>query len=179
MRAGEQARADEEGSAQQRAQNDQSAPAQESLLDFAAAMVTLVRQSWRDRFALAKAELRLAYSSVFLLIGLAVFLAMTLMLIWVLVLAGIGYWVLEAGVSWFWVLAGAIVAQLVLAWYLRRQVRILARSFSFPETRRAFSRVPWEAAVQPTPETEGARADEGAATDNAAHDKPGSRGQQP
>lgn len=145
MRAGEQAQAEPEQTREEPQNTRQEQPKdspQESLLDFAAAMVTLVRQTWRDRFALAKAELRLAYSSVFVLIGLAVFLAMTLMLIWVLLLVGAGYYVLQTGVAWYWVLAGALVAQFLLAFYLRRQVRMLARSFTFPETRRAFSSKP-------------------------------------
>jgi|GEM_PF-1664775 len=154
MHAGEQAQS-EPNQTREESQHTQQEPSQdasqESLLDLAAAMVTLVRQTWRDRFALAKAELRLAYNSVFLLIGLAVFSAMTLMLIWVLLLAGAGYYVLQLGVAWYWVLSGMLVAQVLLAIYLRRQVRILARSFTFPETRRAFSNKPF-ARQEPAPE---------------------------
>jgi len=159
MRAGEQAQSEPNQTREEPQNTRQEQPngsSQESLLDFAAAMVTLVRQTWRDRFALAKAELRLAYNSVFLLIGLAVFSAMTLMLIWVLLLFGAGYYALQLGIEWYWVLLGMLVAQVLLAIYLRRQVRILARSFTFPETRRAFSSKPLSApepVPDPNPET--------------------------
>lgn len=145
MRAGEQAQSEPRRTPEESQSTHQAQPkdsSQESLLDFAAAMVTLVRQTWRDRFALAKAEVRLAYNSVFLLIGLAFFSAMTLMLIWVLLLTGAGYYILQLGVALHWVLLGMLAAHVLLFVYLRRQVRMLARSFTFPETRRAFTSMP-------------------------------------
>jgi len=114
-------------------------PADDSLLDLVAELIALVRQTWRDRFALAKAEAQLAFGSLLLLLGLVVALAVALILVWVLALIALGYYALQWGLSGGWVVAGLLLAQLLLAWYLLRKIKQVTSWLSFPETRRSFS----------------------------------------
>ena len=127
------------------ADQNNTAPVDESLLGLVADMIALARQMWRDRFALAKAEAQLAFGSLLLLLGLVFALAMTLILVWGLVLATLGYLAFQWGLSGGWVATGLIGAQLLLAWYLLRKIKQVTGWLSFPETRRALS---------PDPQTE-------------------------
>lgn len=118
-----------------------SAPAgaDESLLDLIAAVITLVQQTWVDRFALARAEAGLAFRSL-IVIGLLIgALALVLMVAWVIVLGGVAYYALLQGAHWLAVFAGLLLAQVVLVLLLVWQIKRLARWLSFPATRRAFS----------------------------------------
>lgn len=142
MHAGEDSTAEQEPHQQQTQESPDpnEASPEESLLDLAAAMIALARQTWRDRFTLARTEARLALSTLILLMGLAFLMAMTLTLIWVLLLIGAGYYAFQQGLSLGWVLTGAILAQVVLVFYLRWQIRSVKGWLTFPATRRAFSR---------------------------------------
>ncbi len=142
MHAGEDSTAEQEPHQQQKQEQPDSneASPEESLLDLAAAMIALARQTWRDRFSLARAEARLALSTAILLMGLAFLMAMTLTLIWVLLLLGAGFYAFQQGLSLGWILVGAIGAQVILVFYLRWQIRSVKSWLTFPATRRAFSR---------------------------------------
>lgn len=152
MREGEQTRSrDHGGEGSEEPVNDaanESSP-ESSLLDLATAMVILIRQTWIDRWALFKAEARLAAKSLALILLVSMLLAMTLMLVWVLLLAVVSYLAWQAGVHWGWIAAGLVIAQGLMIVYLRVQLRHLLRWLRFPETRRAFARV---ASDEETPE---------------------------
>ncbi|WP_286805268.1 hypothetical protein [Marinimicrobium sp. UBA4209] len=169
MREGEQTRSrdhggaglhadGEEGSAESVNDAASESPPESSLLDLATAMVILIRQTWIDRWALFKAEARLAARSLALILLVSILLAMTLMLVWVLLLAVVSYLAWQAGVHWGWIAAGLVLAQCVMVVYLRGQLRRLLRWLRFPETRRAFARVASddETPETPTKETEAA-----------------------
>lgn len=119
--------------------NDPSSEAESSLLDIVTAVVILVRETWRDRWSLAKAEARLSLKSMLLIVLLIFHMAMASMLIWVLLLGAISVYAWQSGIHWGWILGGLLLAQFGLIWYLRRQARRLIHWIGFPETRRAFS----------------------------------------
>ena len=114
-------------------------PGEKSLLDFVTDLIVLARQTWLDRFALAKAEAQLAFGSLLLLLGLVLALAVTLILVWVLVMVALAYYALQWGLNGGWVVAGLLVAQLLLAWYLLRKIKQVTTWLSFPETRRSLA----------------------------------------
>lgn len=143
MRAGEDSQSEQsEGPGTEQTQENQSqkaAPPEDSLLDLMSSIVVLGKQIWRDRFALVKAEMRLAVSSLFVIAGLGLVFIMTLMLIWILLIAAVSHLLAEADMAWGWILALLLVLHGILAFYLNKQMKALIRSVSFPETRRAFS----------------------------------------
>lgn len=143
MRAGEDSQSEQsEGPEKEQTQEKQSQDAstpEDSLMDLMSSIVTLGRQIWRDRFALVKAEMRLATSSLFVIAGLGLVFIMTLMLIWILLITATSYLLAQADIAWGWILAGLLVLHGMLAFYLNKQMKALIRSVSFPETRRAFS----------------------------------------
>lgn len=146
MHAGEdQARSRDhsaENDSQEAQDSAKESPPESSLLDLATAIVILIRQTWVDRWALVKAEARLAAKSLTLILLVSILLAMTLMLIWLLVLAIVSYWAWQAGAHWGWIAAGLFIAQCLMLVYLRGQLRRLLDWLSFPETRRAFAPFP-------------------------------------
>ncbi len=165
MQAGqqEQREPDSEQTSQHQQTNDQSSQAESSLLDIVTAVVILVRETWRDRWSLAKAEARLSLKSI-LLIAIVIFhMAMASMLIWVLLLGAASVYAWESGVHWGWILGGLLLAQLALIWYLRRQARRLIHWIGFPETRRAFSSVSGKESAQKKETAEEPSSDETAA----------------
>ncbi len=156
MQAGQQEQREphSEQPSQDQQSNDPSSEAESSLLDIVTAVVILVRETWRDRWSLAKAEARLSLKSMLLIVLLMFHMAMAAMLIWVLLLGAAGIYAWQSGVHWGWILGGLLLAQLGLIWYLRRQVRRLIHWIGFPETRRAFSSV---SALEPSQENEAAQ----------------------
>lgn len=143
MQAGQQEQREphSEETSQDQHTNDQSSQAESSLLDIVTAVVILVRETWRDRWSLAKAEARLSLKSMLLIVILMFYMAMAVMLIWVLLLGAVSIYAWQSGVHWGWIGGGLLLAQLGLIWYLRRQARRLIHWIGFPETRRAFSSV--------------------------------------
>ncbi|UZJ45049.1 hypothetical protein OOT55_03050 [Marinimicrobium sp. C6131] len=157
MHDGEQARARDHGGESDAESVNGAAnesPPESSLLDLATAMVILIRQTWIDRWALFKAEARLAARSLALILLVSMLLAMTLVLVWVLLLAVASYLVWQAGVHWGWIAAGLLLAQGLMIIYLRGQLRRLLRWLRFPETRRAFERLASEHSSSETPSEE-------------------------
>ena len=153
MQAGQQEEREphSEQTSQDQQANDESSQVESSLLDIATALVILVRETWRERWSLVKAEARLSLKSILLIVMLIFYMAMAVMLIWILSLGAMGAVAWQAGIHWGWIIGGAIVAQVGLIWYLRRQARRLIHWVGFPETRRAFS--PLDPAVEePTSE---------------------------
>ncbi|WP_347332524.1 hypothetical protein [Marinimicrobium locisalis] len=143
MQAGqqEQREPEPEQTSQEQQKDEPSSQQESSLLDVVTAVVILVRETWRDRWSLAKAEARLSLKSALLVVLLVFFMAMVAMLVWVLLLGGASLYAWESGIHWGWILGGLLLAQLGLIWYLRRQARRLIHWIGFPETRRAFSSV--------------------------------------
>ncbi len=145
MHAGEQAQSKEQGpddDPEEIGGSTQEPQPESSLLDLATAIVILIRQTWIDRWALVKAETRLAAKSLALVLLVSLLVAITLMLIWVLFLAVASYLAWQAGAHWGWIAFGLFVAQCLMLVYLRGQFRRLLRWMSFPESRRAFARLP-------------------------------------
>lgn len=141
--------------------NDPSSQAESSLLDIVTAVVILVRETWRDRWSLAKAEARLSLKSMLLIVLLIFHMAMASMLIWVLLLGAASVYAWQSGVHWGWILGALLLAQCGLIWYLRRQARRLIHWIGFPETRRAFSSLAQEEV--PEEETKKTASEESAA----------------
>lgn len=133
-----------EGNAQSQSTNDATGePSSESsLLDLMTAMVILIRQTWADRWSLFKAEARLVAKGLALILLVSILLALTAMLIWVLLLGVVSYLAWQAGIHWGWIAGGVFAAQGVLLLYLRGQLRRLLIWLRFPETRKAFGRLP-------------------------------------
>lgn len=145
MHAGEQTQSQEQhldNDPQDEKGEANESPPESSLWELATAIVILIRQTWFDRWALVKAEARLAAKSLVLILLVSLLIAMTLVLIWGLVLAVASYLAWQAGVHWGWVAVGLILAQGLMLVYLRGQLRRLLNWLSFPETRRAFAPMP-------------------------------------
>lgn len=98
----------------------------------------------RSRFEitteLAVAEAKLAATSVAIMLILAVATAVFLLFAWGLVLAGIVYGLLQAGIPVFATLAGLVVLHLLGAVLMARKVFSLSENLRFVETRQAVSR---------------------------------------
>lgn len=110
---------------------------EQSLIELLTASVLLTRQVWRERWALLKAETRLAFKSALWLAFLLAFTAVAAGLLWasLLGIAAFGAW--QLGLHWGWIALGLVLAQLILLWGVRGLVRQCLRWLSFPASRAA------------------------------------------
>jgi hypothetical protein len=112
---------------------------EESLLDLVVRTLVLVRQTWLDRFALARAEAHLAAKSALLILLLTCALGVVWVLGWAVVLGSIAYFALVQGVHWLTVAALLLFSQVVLGCFLWWQIGRLSRWLTFPAMRQSFA----------------------------------------
>lgn len=143
-----------------------------SLFEMATAVVVVLRQVWSDRLALFRAEGKLAVKTLTLVVLVLFCMALAVTLIWVSLLVVLSMVALEAGVHWVGVAAGVIVAQLLMLWYLKRQLDQLLDWMSFPETRRSFARVPEPQSLTPKKTGTGAAAESSSSKSSSSQEEP-------
>jgi hypothetical protein len=117
---------------------DESAPPEtpeQGLLDHTVGWLSATREKARSVTHLAMAEAKLAAFSIALMAFLGVLAAISVFGAWGLVIAGIVYGLMQAGLPLWVALFGMAILQAVIAWVLWRSAIRLSRHLEFRATR--------------------------------------------